>query len=334
MVTGTHQEFLYQDKLKVIELRLVSDENGQESCAWIAPDYGMNLCRLRIGKDTVIDFDLEALTDDFSGTPLLYPTPNRVYHGVFRYQGKTYVQEKRGVLVTSHGLLYNEPLSVDGIEETTESIAIKGHADFLPGKAYFEAFPFVHRLSVSYTLTLDGIRFDYRIENMGNMELPYGIALHPYFIKLDGEEDTLITAPYQATYLNIEEDLIPTGYLEQTEGKETDLNKYRSVGSCDLDHVYTGYHGGETAILYRKRKKKVVLQASEEFTHLVVYTPPGMPFFCMENQTCATDAHNLYAKGFQKESGLEFVKSGASAGGFISYRIEDVPSPEGESFSN
>lgn len=323
MVTKSHREFMYSHILRVIELKVSSAETGQESFAWIAPDYGMNLCLLNLTGDSVINFNLEDLIHDFSGTPLLYPTPNRVYQGRFRYQGKSYVQKKGDFLVTTHGLLYNEPFSVDEVKETEEGVALKGHVDFMAGKPYFEAFPFPHRLSVCFTLALNSIRFDYQIENHGTEKIPYGIALHPYFSKLDGEDDTLIIAPYQDTYSNIEEDLIPTGELEKTAGKSTDLTRYRPVGGCDLDHVYTNLpEGAETAILYRERGRRIVLEASEEFTHMVIYTPPGMPFFCMENQTCATDAHNLYEKGFIKESGLKFVNPGTSAEGHVSYRAE------------
>jgi aldose 1-epimerase len=52
---------------------------------------------------------------------------------------------------------------------------------------------------------------------------------------------------------------------------------------------------------------------------MVIYTPPGEPFFCLENQTCSTDAHNLYDKGFREESGLRFAGAGAVAAGTVRY---------------
>ena len=41
---------------------------------------------------------------------------------------------------------------------------------------------------------------------------------------------------------------------------------------------------------------------------MVVYTPE-MDFFCLENQTCMTDAHNFYDKGY-KNSGEYFGQAG------------------------
>ena len=37
--------------------------------------------------------------------------------------------------------------------------------------------------------------------------------------------------------------------------------------------------------------KKLTLFADDFFTHSVVFTPTGRPFFCIENQSCSTDAH-------------------------------------------
>lgn len=54
----------------------------------VAPDYGMNLCRFSVNGRNVIDYEPEAVKYDFSGTPLLYPTPNRVWQGIFRYDGR------------------------------------------------------------------------------------------------------------------------------------------------------------------------------------------------------------------------------------------------------
>lgn len=287
----------------------------------VAPDYGMNLCRFVVDGHCIIDYEPEAVKHDFSGTPLLYPTPNRVFHGVFRHDGTEYPQVKRGKRILSHGLMYDEPFDGVRVTEAGESISISAHKDFTSGDGLYEAFPFRHRLEVSYTLSAEGVRFDYTIQNLDIKPLPYGIALHPYFIKLDGEEGTQLRAPFTHAYENIKEDLIPTGKLLDIQGTALDISSWRSVGSLDLDTVYTGNTGGHAAIRYTRLGLEVKLVASPEFTHMVVYTPPGAPFFCMENQSCATDAHNLYEKGFREESGLRFVAAGGSIGGFIEYQL-------------
>ena len=315
-----HSEFTI-DGIHFVSLACITDGGSRE--IWVAPDYGMNLCRFTVDGRNVIDFEAEAVKHDFSGTPLLYPTPNRVFHGVFRYNGREYPQVKRGNTILSHGLLYDEPFDGVEVQEGTDSITISAHKDFLPGDGVYEAFPFRHRLSVKYTLSFSGVRFEYEIANHDVQALPYGIALHPYFMKLDGEDGTLVNAPFEWIYENIEEDLIPTGKLISARGTASDLMSYRPVGELDLDTVYTGNEGNRPAsVRYNKLGLEVMLKCSPEFSHMVIYTPPGEPFFCMENQTCSTDAHNLFDKAFRQESGLKFVPPGGRANGYIKYKIK------------
>jgi aldose 1-epimerase len=55
---------------------------------------------------------------------------------------------------------------------------------------------------------------------------------------------------------------------------------------------------------------------------MVVYTPAGQPFFCMESQTCSTDAHNLHARGLEEEAHILVTPPGGAASGRIFFRIE------------
>jgi aldose 1-epimerase len=119
------------------------------------------------------------------------------------------------------------------------------------------------------------------------------------------------------------EDLLPTGKLKALDGSPYDLRVPVSLANLRLDDVYWGMLP-EHAPGYEARDKglKVTLGASKEFTHMVVYTPPGKPFFCMENQTCSTDAHNLHARGLQKEAHLLIVDPGKSLSGWLYVKVE------------
>jgi aldose 1-epimerase len=81
--------------------------------AWITPGAGSNLCRFSVDGRNVIDFDPELmLNKDYTGTPILYPTPNRVRNGMFLYRGRIYNQVKRGESVFEHGLVHSEKVGV------------------------------------------------------------------------------------------------------------------------------------------------------------------------------------------------------------------------------
>jgi aldose 1-epimerase len=64
------------------------------------------------------------------------------------------------------------------------------------------------------------------------------------------------------------------------------------------------------------------VSGSEECTHMVIYTPQGSPFFCLENQTCSTDAINLHHQGLKEMAHLLELHPGETRTGFTQYAIE------------
>ena len=310
--------------LEIISLYYIDDENDDKKEIWVLPGHGMNLCKYKANDLRIIEFDPDEIRESFYGTPLLYPTPNRVFEGKFNYNGKVYPQIKNGKLITIHGLLHNEPFNGVKISKTENSISVSAYVDFAEKNHLYEAFPFKHRLNVKYTLDKSGVRFDYEIENREQEQsLPFGIALHPYFSKIDGEDETVIRAPYEYVYQTTES-LLPTGELLAVNG-ETNLSDYVAVGTLNLDTVFTGNKNNEPAtIKYSKSGVKITLKSSDDFSHIVIYTPKGKPFFCMENQTCATNAHNLYNQGMEDISGLKFVEPNSKFGGFVEFVTERI----------
>ena len=193
--------------------------------------------------------------------------------------------------------------------------------EFREGQAVFEGFPFVHRLGLEFTLTERGIRIEYELKNEGNEEIPFGFGLHPYFSKLGGEDGTFVMLPAEAV-MDTTADLLPTGRLIEVAGTIYDLRQPIAIGALDLDHVFTGIPPGTHArIEHRTLGISVTLEASSEFSHLVLYSPRGESYFCIENQTCSTDAHNLFDRGFVRESGLTTLAAGATHRGGVSYSI-------------
>jgi aldose 1-epimerase len=294
--------------------------------ARIAPGCGSNLCRLSIGGLSVIDFEREVLlSHGFTGAPVLYPTPNRVRNAAFRWKGRTFRQVKSGKPVLEHGLAHDEPWGRGEPVAEDGCARVETWLVFREGSPLFEAFPFPHRLGLELRLTDRGLTVTYTIRNEGDSEIPFGFGLHPYFWKLSGEDQTLISLPARSV-MEATEDLLPTGRLVDVEGTCFDLRRPRAVGGLDLDHVYTAISPGEyAAISYRNLGIEVSLEAGPDFTHLVAYTPRGEKYFCIENQTCSTDAHNLFDRGFIEESGLKTVAPGATRADSVTYAVSRAP---------
>jgi len=290
--------------------------------AWIVPSHGSNLARFTVAGRAVIDFDPALLArHDYTGTPVLYPTPNRVRDGVFRWRGRNYRQLKGGTLIVEHGLAHSEPWQCGEPVIEAGGVRLETWLDFQPGSAVFEAFPFPHRLGLEFRLTDGGLGVTYTIRNAGTEEIPFGFGLHPYFQKLAGEEGTFLSLPAESV-MEATADLLPTGRLVEVGGTIYDLRRPVAVGSLDLDHVFTGIPAGEHArIEYHGLGLTVSLEATPDFSHLVLYTPRGEGFFCLENQTCSTDAHNLFDRGFSGESGLKTVPPGQTRRGSVLYSV-------------
>jgi aldose 1-epimerase len=231
----------------------------------------------------------------------------------YTWNGKQMVMKKRGKTVELHGLVFDEPWHKDGPLQT--SIAINEKTPM------FEAFPFPCTLTLRYTIERHAVQVTYAVNNQGNEVLPFGFALHPYFPLLSGPDKTLLTVPASSWMEAPAETLLPTGRLINVEGKPYDLRTPVPVGALDLDHVFTDLAPGKyPEIHYTTLGFMLRLKASEEFTHVVVYTrDPGV--VCVENQTCSTDAINLWNRGLKKESHLMTLAPGAMHTGCIRYEI-------------
>ncbi len=289
----------------------------------VTPTMGSNLYRLQFGGHKIIDSNLKQLAQrGFPGTPVLFPTPNRVRNSRYTFQGKTHLLVKRQNTIKLHGLVLDEPWEFDAPEAGVSSASLTTWIGIGEGSELFEAFPFPSRLVMMYTLTRAGIRMEYRVENLGDGPLPFGFGLHPFFVRLSGDEDTLVTVPANQV-MDATADLLPTGRLVDVSGTIFDLRTETPVGATDMDHVFTSMIPGKSAtIRYRTLGIKMSLRATEDFSHMVFYSPKGSPIFCLENQTCSTDAHNLNDLGFIKEACLRIVEPGQSSSGVVEYLLE------------
>jgi len=159
----------------------------------------------------------------------------------------------------------------------------------------------------SHSLTLA-----FRVRNRDERwRLPFGLAIHPYFRIIGPRESIRLQVPVKRLMEASEK--MPTGRLIKLAGGPADLSEPRSLSDLDLDNVFWGADPDHPQVIYYDQiGKKLTLRASDLFTHCVVYTPAGSPFFCIENQSCSTDAHNLYARGLEEAAHLTVLDPGES----------------------
>lgn len=284
------------------------------------PADGMNLYEIIYMDTPIVKFYEDRLLEGKTCSVMtLFPTPNRTMNSSYNFDGETYS-------TLNHGVVRHAPFTVSEIRSSLNGGIIRAYLDFhsnvednvIPELSYF---PFDCRLTIEIELDLHCLTYRYYVENNGKKDIPYGIAIHPFF-ETNGEDPSIeIHANHRM--LN-DEFKIPTGELVEVSDKY-DLRHPKKVKSLSLDDVYTTIYQQPVAKINYKTKA-VTLSTSDEFKKVVVYTPNEPHFFCIENQTCSTDAINLHNRGFEKEASVLVVKPGEIKDGFIKFAFSESSS--------
>lgn len=255
------------------------------------------------------------------GNPVIYPMPNRVRDGKFVYDGKTYEFPPNNGPNFLHGLVHSVPWKITGLDADGRAAVLRCAYDFAEGTEALRLFPFPHVVRLEIRVAEGSVRWTYTVDNSaGEAPVPYGMCFHPYFLYQGARANTYLQVP--ATHLMESVELLPTGELLELEGTKYDAREPVSVEGLVLDDVYYGMRPDAPAVIdFREAGRRVELYASEDFSHLVVYTPEGQPFLCVENQTCSTDAHNLDSQGKKEAASLRLCPPGETQSGWAEYRF-------------
>jgi aldose 1-epimerase len=136
----------------------------------------------------------------------------------------------------------------------------------------------------------------------------------------NSREDTFLHVP--ATHLMDAANQLPSGKLLQLDGHPLDARRPRSLEGYRADDVFFGMRPDRPArVEFRDVGRSITFHATEDFTHLVVWTPDA-PYFGIENQTCSTDAHNLATQCHGEVAHLQVCPSGKKMTGSVEYRFE------------
>jgi aldose 1-epimerase len=304
-------------------LRLRCAEDGSETEALVSPLLGANLCRLTYNGRHIIDFEPDVLARGrYTGAFLLYPFPNRMTGNRYVHNDKTYGHPYSAAPdAYMHGVAFMQAFTVESLRADGGHASVRCKLDVAEGSPVHALFPFAHQFFVTYTLTPGRLRIEFSIQNPGNAPVPFGLGIHPYFTRLGGDAGTRIEVPADTRMVATEE-LLPTGELKAAEGGY-DLRAGRALSELSLDDVFLRAPDKKAVITYEGEAFRTELDAGPSFTHFVVFTPPGKPYFCVEHQTCSTDAFNLSAKGFVKEAHLLEVPAGGVFEDWVEYGIVD-----------
>jgi aldose 1-epimerase len=311
---------------RVIRLECLDSESGERrSGAKIAPGAGSNLFGLEFeGQEYLVGAIEHEGNSMLLGTPVLYPSPNRVRNARFVFEGQVFEFEANEGTNFLHGLVQRVPWQHATPFITSDGVSVKTSITFEPGKEIYDLFPIRNRLEITYTLMADGIRLDFQVINLDSEKrLPFGLGIHPFFNVIGPRERIKLQVPAEKWMEAV--DLLPTGELVDLQEGPADMREPTPLSDVDLDDVFYGMAPEKPQVIYYETLgKKLTLKASAFFTHTCIFSPPHYPFFCVENQSCSTDAHNLYDQGLKEAAHLAVLNPGESLVSWVEITLSEL----------
>ena len=178
-----------------------------------------------------------------------------------------------------------------------------------------DAWPWPYQARQSFHLSPDVLEMTLEIANLSDGLMPAGLGFHPFFPRTPEARITAATAGVwltDAEVMPVERTAVPPGW---------DLSRGRRVAEVALDNVFTGWTG-EAMVAWPEKQARLRLEATQPLlSFLVVYTPPGREFFCVEPASHVTDAINLAREGVP-ETGLRVLAPRVRRAGKFTLRPE------------
>lgn len=208
----------------------------------------------------------------------LVPFSNVIRGGGFDFQ------ERFRPLARNHPL-ESEPIHGDSwlspwtLDELADHRLLMSYAHAAAG-----GFPFRYHVSQELVLQRRSLSIALRLTNAGDGPMPAGLGLHPYFHRPAG-------ARLHARHCGRWEPIHVVADNRFCQPEE--------IGDEAIDVCYAGWPG-LACLRWPGDRVVVTLRAAAPASALVVYSPAGSDFVCVEPVTHVNDGFNAAASGFQQ----------------------------------
>lgn len=303
---------------------LLDDATG--AFAAVLPSYGFNLFDLRLPlageprRVIVASAGWEANPGHAgdNGIPIMFPFPNRIRGGRFRFGGKDYRTPANLGPNAIHGFAIDANWDVIEHAATDREAFIVGRYRIsMQSPGALASWPTDAILQVRYGLAGRKLTLDATVSNPTAEPLPFGFGIHPYF-RLpfppggDPAATRVVIPASEAWELR---DLLPTGRRVPVDAR-LDFRQGRPMAGLKLDDVLTGLatEGGRFTcrMIDEAKRAELRMTAGDGFREVVVYTPRGDgDVIAIEPYTQTTDAINLQPRGV--DAGLRVLGHGGHA---------------------
>jgi aldose 1-epimerase len=211
----------------------------------------------------------------------LVPWSNRITAGGFDFDGVHYpVRPNRaGEPYPIHGDGWLQPWRVTRHEADSVTLELESQG--------YDGNPYHYRSRQRYTLLPDGLAIELAVTHLGDRPLPYGLGLHPYFMR---NEATRLRARSDGVWLSgadpipvAHSSVLPPGW---------DYNRPAPLDGPMIDNCFSGWDG-VARIDYPDRGLSIIMRMQDSPGYTLMYRPPGLNFFCLEPITHPIDAFHM-----------------------------------------
>lgn len=228
----------------------------------------------------------------------LVPFSNRIRDGRFAFGG-------RAVSLPPNDPVERYPLHGFGWRAAWRPAAVERAAVTLELAHAPGAWPWAFRAVQHMALARSRLTLTLSLTNESDAAMPAGLGFHPY---LPRTAEARLTARVGRVWLT-DPDGLPTALVEPPPG--SDPGNGLRVDAVALDHCFVGWQGRAT-VEWPEHRVGLTLAGAPPLGCLVVYTPPGRDFFCVEPVSHVTDAFNLAAGG-RADTGMLVLGPGETA---------------------
>lgn len=243
--------------------------------------------------------------------PKLSPFPCRIPEGKYRFDNKVYrLRHLFSDGTAIHGLLYDKPFAIlsAAADDSSGTVSL----EYIYQKDD-EGYPFDYSCLVKYILhpgsLLEVVTI---VTNLDETTIPIADGWHPYF-QLGGKTNDWLLQFHSAAIVEFNEQLIPTGSLQQYNTFET----ARPVGDAFLDNCFIlkpDIVSAACEIHNPANGLTISFFPDAAYPYLQIYTPPARTSIAVENLSGAPDC-------FNNKLGLLLLPAGHSQIFTVRYKV-------------
>ncbi len=234
----------------------------------------------------------------------MIPFSNRLRDGKASFQGRQIALKPPVSGHPLHGLAWTRPWTVTQQDAHSASLQL----DFAGPEKDPNGWPYKFSARQYFRLYEDRLVVTMEVENQDEVAMPLGIGHHPYFPREPGTRLALsVNRMWQGDH-----EVMPTR-LDQPPLLDL-MRAGVLVDDIVLDNNFVGWdHVARVdwPAVEGRRARNLILQATSPFDFVVLYTPAGRDFFCVEPASNCTDWMNLPAYT-QAERGGTALAPGAT----------------------